>query len=77
VRFHFDRFTFAPISLPGILHVSQRFLLFGVNGDRRFATPAARFDAARNEFKLSVSVGVLLALYSFSVRLEAVTLGLQ
>ena len=72
MRIRLARPTFRFVLAAHIALVSQRFLLFSVDGQSRFATPCSRLHASVDVFKLGIAVGVLLSFLHLAVGLQAI-----
>ena len=77
MRLNLDGLTFPTICFSRIFHVSQRFFFLRIHRNRRFTASLSGLDAACDVFKLGVPIGVLFSFNRLSVRLQAVTLGLE
>src|SRR5258708_36119484 len=70
---HFGRSSFGLPSLPGILQISQGFLLLGIHRNRRLPSPSLRLNTPIDVPKLGVSIRMALALARLAVRLQTIT----
>ena len=63
-----------PVRFARILQRTKRFLLLGIDRDRRFAASLTGLHATSNVFKLGVAIGMRFSLNRLAVRLQRIAL---
>ena len=72
--FDFDWIALGTVRFALILDVSEGFLLFGVNRNRRLTSPLKCTDPFGNVPKLSITIGMLFAFHGFAIGLQTIAL---